>query len=191
MSANQSVSLRMTVYASLFAALVIVGGYISFPVPLSPVPVVLSDFFVLLAGMFLGSAWGLAGIGLFMFLGVLGFPVFAGGKAGLAVILGPTGGFLIGFLACVFIVGLISGKGKSSVIKDLAALIAGNAILYAFGVIWLKVMLNITWDKALVMGLIPFIPGMVIKIIAALALARVLRPRFKQAMNSHPAGIRE
>lgn len=191
MNGTQPVNLRMTVYASLFTALVIVGGYISFPVPLSPVPIVLSDFFVMMAGLFLGPAWGLTAIGLFIFLGALGLPVFAGGKAGLAVLFGPTGGFIAGFLACVLVVGLISGKGKPSLIKDLAALVAGNAILYTLGVIWLKAVLNIAWGKALALGLIPFIPGMVIKIIAALGLVQALRPRFRQLIASRSEGMRE
>ncbi|MCL6610496.1 MAG: biotin transporter BioY [Peptococcaceae bacterium] len=190
MNGSQPVNLRMTVYASLFTALVIVGGYISFPVPFSPVPLVLSDFFVMLAGLFLGPAWGLTAIGLFIFLGALGLPVFAGGKAGLAVLFGPTGGFLAGFLACVLVVGLIAGKGRPSVIKDLAALIAGNVVLYALGVPWLKAVLNITWGKALALGMIPFMPGTAVKIIAALGLAQFLRPRFTQIISSR-SGMRE
>ena len=183
MSQNQSMNLRMTVYASLFTALVIIGGYLSFPIPLSPVPIVLSDFFVLLAGLFLGASWGLASIGLFIFLGALGLPVFAGGKAGSAILFGPTGGFLFSFLACAFVIGLISGKGKPSMIKDLGALIAGNGLIYAIGVPWLKVVLNLTWGKALAAGLFPFIPGAIIKIIVALGLAQVLRPKFKQTIS--------
>lgn len=185
MNSNQSVNLRMTVYASLFTALVIVGGYLSFPIPLSPVPIVLSDFFVMLAGLFLGPSGGLASIGLFIFLGALGLPVFAGGQAGLAALFGPTGGFLFSFPACAFVTGLISGKGKDSLIKDLAALIAGNIVIYLLGVPWLKAVLNLTWGKALAAGLFPFIPGAVIKIIAALGIVRVLRPGFRQSNSIH------
>ena len=182
MNQNPSTNLRMTVYSSLFTALVIIGGYLSFPIPVSPVPIVLSDFFVLLTGLFLGPAWGLMSIGLYIFFGALGLPVFAAGKAGLAVFFGPTGGYLLGFLACVFLAGIISGRGKPSAVKDLFALIVGSLVIYVFGVPWLKIMLNLTWGKALAAGFLPFIPGMLIKIVVALGLIKILRPRFKQTM---------
>ncbi|MCL6589281.1 MAG: biotin transporter BioY [Firmicutes bacterium] len=184
MSQNQLPNLRMMVFAALFTALIIVGGYLSFPIPLSPVPIVLSDFFSMLAGLFLGASWSVASVGLFLFLGALGLPVFAGGKAGLAVLFGPTGGFLFGFLVGAFAIGLISGKDKPSVIKDLIALIAGNIIIFGMGVPWLKTILKVTWDKALALGLIPFMAGMVIKIIAAIILTQALRPFLGQIIKS-------
>lgn len=183
MSQNQAQSLRMTVYTSLFTALIIIGGYLSFPIPLSPVPLVLADFFVLLAGFFLGPAWGIAAIAMLLFLGAIGLPVFAGGKAGLAVLFGPTGGFLIGFLFCALVVGLIAGRGRSSVLKDIAALIAGNILIYFLGVPWLKLVLKVTWGKALALGLIPFLPGIIIKSVAAFGLIRFLRPKFNRMIN--------
>lgn len=180
MAQNQTQSLRMTIYTSLFTALIIIGGYLSFPIPLSPVPLVLSDFFVLLAGFFLGPAWGVAAIAMLLFLGGIGLPVFAGGKAGLAVLFGPTGGFLVGFAFCALVVGFIAGRGKPSVFKDIAALIAGNVLIYSVGLPWLKLILKITWGKALVLGLIPFLPGIIIKSVAAYGLIRFLRPKLNK-----------
>lgn len=179
MSQNQTLNLRMMVFAALFTALIVIGGYISFPIPFSPVPIVLSDFFAMLAGLFLGASWGSASVGLFLFFGALGLPVFAGGRAGLAVLFGPTGGFLFGYLIAALGIGLISGKGKPSFIKDLIALIAGNIIVFGMGVPWLKIILKVTWEKALALGLIPFMPGMVIKIIVGIALIQTLRPILK------------
>ncbi len=176
---NSTLNLRMTVYASLFTALIIIGGYISFPIPFSPVPIVLSDFFVLLAGLFLGLSWGVTAVGMFLFLGLIGLPVFAGGKAGLAVLIGPTGGFLIGFLLAVAVIGMIAGKGKSFLVKDLVALIVGTIVIYGIGVPWLKLVLKVTWEKALALGMIPFVPGIIVKIIAALVLIRIIRPVFQ------------
>jgi len=184
MNQSQSPNLRMMVFACLFTALIVIGGYISFPIPLSPVPIVLADFFTMLAGLFLGASWGGASAGLFLFLGALGLPVFAGGKAGLVVLFGPTGGFLFGYLIGALVIGWISGKGKSSFIKDLAALIVGNIILYGIGVPWLKLALKLSWGKALVLGLLPFIPGMIIKIIVALALIKTLRPLLKSVITN-------
>lgn len=183
MSQNQAPNLRLMVFACLFTALIVIGGYISFPLPFSPVPIVLADFFAMLAGLFLGAAWGIASVGLFLFLGVLGLPVFSGGKAGLPVLFGPTGGFLLGYLVAVLVIGFISGKGKSSFLKDLIALIAGNIVLYGMGVPWLKFAVKTSCEKALAMGLLPFIPGLIIKIIVALALIKTLRPLLNSMTN--------
>ncbi|HHT9110603.1 MAG TPA: biotin transporter BioY [Candidatus Brocadiaceae bacterium] len=182
MSQNQSANLRVIVYTALFTALIIIGGYLGFPIPFSPLPVVLSDFFVMLAGLFLGSSAGVSSVGLFIFLGALGLPVFAGGKAGLAVLVGPTAGFLCGYMACAFVIGLISTKGKPSMVKDFVALIAGNILIYGLGVPGLKLVLGLTWGNALAAGFLSFIPGTIIKVIVALALAKVLRSKFRQTM---------
>lgn len=184
MSQSQPPNLRMMVFACLFTALIVIGGYISFPIPLSPVPIVLADFFVMLAGLFLGASWGGVSVGLFLFLGALGLPVFAGGKAGLVVLFGPTGGFLFGYLIAALVIGLLSGKGKSSFIKDIAALIVGNIIIFGIGVPWLKLALKLSWGKALALGLLPFTPGMIIKIIVALALIKTLRPLLKSVITN-------
>lgn len=182
MSHNYSLNIRIMVFTSLFTALIIVGGYISFPIPLSPVPIVLADFFAMLAGLFLGASPGGACVGLFLFLGALGLPVFAGGKSGLAVLFGPTGGFLFGYLVCAIVIGLISQKGKASFFKNLVALIAGNIIIYGMGVPWLKLFLKLSWEKALAFGLLPFTPGIIIKIIIALSLSRILGPLLQQML---------
>lgn len=186
MNQNSPLNIRMIVFISLFTALIIIGGYLSFPIPLSPVPIVLADFFAMLSGLFLGASCGGASVGLFLFLGALGLPVFAGGKAGLAVLFGPTGGFLFGYLVSALAIGLISKKGKPSFIKDLVAMIAGTIILYGLGVSWLKLVLKLTWGKALTLGLLPFTPGTVIKIIIALSLNQALRP-FLQQVTANPS----
>jgi biotin transport system substrate-specific component len=179
----QRENLRMTVYSSLFTALIIIGGYLSFPIPLSPVPIVLSDFFILLTGFFLGSLWGLSSVSLWIFLGALGLPVFAGGKAGLAVLYGPTGGYLAGFLFCVFFVGLIAGNGRPKIYKDIIALLTGNILIYFFGVLWLKILLKISLEKALYLGFFPFIPGIIIKSLVVFAVIKILRPKFINSLN--------
>ncbi len=177
-------NLRMTVYCALFTALIIIGGYISIPIPVGPVPIVLADFFVMITGLFLGLKYGLISTALYLALGALGMPVFAGGSAGLAVLVGPTGGFLFGYLLVVASIGFITGKRKPSIVTNLIALVVGNILLYAIGVPWLKFQMNISWAAALAAGLIPFIIGIVIKITVASALGRVLLPRFKQTLVS-------
>jgi biotin transport system substrate-specific component len=174
----------MIVFTSLFTALIVIGGYLSFPMPYSPVPIVLSDFFVMLAGLSLGAAGGATSVGMFLFIGALGIPVFAGGRAGLAVFMGPTGGFLLGYLVGVFIIGFISGKGKPSFIKNLIGLVLGNMIIFGLGVPWLKLVLKVDWGKALVLGLLPYMIGNGIKIIVAFALNQALHPILAEFIKS-------
>lgn len=175
-------NIRMTVYVALFTALIIVGGYISVPIPIGPVPISLASGFVMIAGLFLGFKWGLASVALYLSLGLLGLPVFANGTAGLAVLFGPTGGFLCGYLLLAAAVGFISDRGKHATIANLIGLVTGKILLYAVGVLWLKAVLHLGWPGAVAAGLTPFIPGAVIKIIVVSALARALLPRFRQTL---------
>ena len=184
-----NLNLRLTVYCSLFTAFIIIGAYISIPIPIGPVPIVPTDFFVMLAGLFLGWKHGLVSVALYLFLGALGMPVFAGGRAGLAVFFGPTGGFLFGYLMVVASIGFITSKLKPSMSTYLLALLVGNILLYLIGVPWLKVVANLSWRAAYGAGLAPFIVGIVIKIVAAAALAQALLPQFRQAYIS--ADIRQ
>jgi len=174
MNPNLSEQLRLTVYASLFAALIAVGAYLS--IPIGPVPIVLANMFVLLAGLLLGGAWGLAGVGVYLLAGALGLPVFAGGAGGLGRLIGPTGGYLIGYLPAVWVVGIISEKTGRRPLFDVAAMICGAALIYLCGVTWLKILTGMTLSKTLMVGLYPFLPGDALKIAAAVPIARALRP---------------
>lgn len=174
--------LRMTAYSSLFAASIAVGAFIAIPV--GPVPIVLQNMFVLLAGLLLGPKWGLASVAVYLLAGAVGLPVFAGGTGGLGRILGPTGGYLISYLPAVLVVGLISGKpglkssnlSKKRMIFDLTAMVCGSVIIYAGGVPWLKFVTAMTWGKALSLGMLPFLIGDALKILAAIPIAKALRP---------------
>ena len=171
---NPSSQLRMYVFASLLAALMTAGAYISIPV--GPVPIVLQNMFVFLAGLLLGSRWGLVSVGVYLLAGACGLPVFAGGMGGIGRIVGPTGGYLVGYLPAVFIIGYLSQKGAARLSIDMMAMICGTIVLYACGVTWLKILTGMTWSKALAVGMLPFLIGDALKIAAAAAIARGLRP---------------
>jgi len=100
--------LRSIVLSSLMAALTAVGACIH--IPIAPVPIVLFTLFVLLSGLLLGSRWGLASIALYLLVGAIGMPVFAGGRGGFAHFFGPTGGYLFGFALSAWITGFISDE---------------------------------------------------------------------------------
>ena len=169
--------LRMMVYASLFAALTAVGAFVA--IPIGPVPIVLQNMFVYLAGLLLGSRWGLASVGVYLLAGACGLPVFAGGLGGIGRIVGPTGGYLIGYLPTVFLIGKISNRANPRAIFDVLAMICGSVALYACGITWLKIVTGMTIAKALAVGMVPFLIGDALKIAAAVGIAKSLRPVLK------------
>jgi biotin transport system substrate-specific component len=185
---NSPASLRMMVYASLMAALTAAGAYIA--IPIGPVPIVLQNLFVFLAGLLLGPRWGTASIGIYLLAGALGLPVFAGGTGGIGHFAGPTGGYLLGYLPAVYVIGLISCGSKKRVIIDIVAMVAGSLIVYALGLTWLKILTKMTLAKTLAVGMFPFIPGDVLKIAAAVPIAKALRPIIYRDQMSEVGGQR-
>ena len=167
-------ALRQTVYTALLAALTAAGAYMF--VPIGPVPIVLQNMFVLLAGLLLGSRSGLASVGLYLLAGICGLPVFAGGTGGIGRILGPTGGFLLGYLPVVFLVGSISERLSPHIVWDVVAMTVGAVVLYACGVTWLKAVTGLPFAKALAVGMYPFLIGDGLKIAAAALIAQAVRP---------------
>ena len=180
-------SIKMIVYTALLTALTIAGAYLA--IPIGPVPIVLQNFFVLLTGLLLGSRWGLASIGFYLLLGIIGLPVFSRFGAGISHIFGPTGGFLLSYIPAVFLIGLISEQGRhrtssrQTMLWDIFALSAGVIIIYSGGLFWLKWVTKMDWSKTLATGFLPFIGFDIIKLIAALLIAPLIRP----LMNIIPA----
>ena len=178
---NQTVqlaSIHRLVWTGLLASLTAVGAAIAVPLgPLSPVPVTLQGLFVLLCGLILGARGGSIAILLYMAAGCLGLPVFAGGKAGLAVFLGPTGGFLLGFLAQAFFAGLGGGKPAKPFRWVLLCCLMGTSIMLAMGALRLMFVMDVSLAKALAVGVTPFLPGDILKCLAASAIYRFLGSR--------------
>lgn len=173
--------LRLVVLASLMAALTAVGAYIH--VPIGPVPIVLSSLFVLLAGLLLGSRWGLASMGLYLLVGAIGIPVFSGGRGGFAHFFGPTGGYLFGYVLASWVVGFISERSHGFIIMDIFAVVVGSLVIYGLGVPWLKMVTQMSWPRALMVGAIPFLIGDAVKASVAIILARAVRPILKRQLS--------
>jgi biotin transport system substrate-specific component len=171
--------LRLMVLASLMAALTAVGAYIYMPI--GPVPVVLTNLFVFLAGLLLGSRWGLASVAIYLMIGVMGLPVFAGGKGGLVHFLGPTGGYLVGFAAAAWMVGFISERLRGSIVHDTLSVSVGALAIYGVGIPWLKWMTGVSWAKSVWVGMVPFVAGDILKVAGAVVLARAIRPVLKRS----------
>lgn len=156
----------------VLCSIAFLGVMANIRIPLWPVPITMQTFGVFVIAFFFGSRKGLLSILAYILAGIVGFGVFAGYKSGMTAILGPTGGYILGFLAAAFIVGYMIEKGygrtKSSV---LLCMIIGNLIIYLFGIIGLRLYFaDFTWLKILSVGLIPFLIGDAIKIAGAVAL---------------------
>jgi biotin transport system substrate-specific component len=185
-------SLRATVFprsSALTQAGFIVGGtlfiaalaQIAIPVPGSPVPVTGQTLAVYLIGTTYGARFGFATFATYLLAGIAGAPVFApatGATAhGLARLTGATGGYLIGMLVATFVLGALADRKADQKFKtSFPALLLGSAIVFAFGLTWLRSSLGLTWAQTISAGLTPFIFGEFIKIaITATSLPLIWR----------------
>ena len=165
--------------AALFAALVGAFAYVSFPFPLSPAPVTLQVLGVFLAGIFLGPLWGGAALALYLLAGALGAPVFAGGAAGFAALVGDTGGYLLSYPVAAALVGGVVHRGAR--LRDLdavrlptlvGAMVDGTLVVYAYGVVGLTLALDLAVGEAVLQGAAVFLPAEAAKVAAAVGIVR-------------------
>lgn len=161
---------REIAYAALFAALIAGGSYVA--IPLGPVPFTLQVLFVLLAGMVLGPRIGALSVVAYLLLGLVA-PVYAGGTSGMGVLLGPTGGYLWGFVAAAVVAGLVSRRGGvPGLARLIGAGLAGLVPIYLAGAAWLALHLDLSAAEAIAAGIAPFVWGDLLKALAAGLAAR-------------------
>lgn len=169
---------RNLVRAALFAALMGAFSYVSFPYPLSPAPVTLQVLGVFLAGIMLGATWGGIAMGFYLLAGAMGAPVFAMGSAGLGVLVGESGGFLLAFPIAAVVIGVLVHGGFS--VRDgdhhtarlVGGMVAGVAIIYVMGVIGMILVLSLSPIEAILFGAVAFLPAEAAKIAAAVGIVR-------------------
>lgn len=154
----------LIIASSLFIAAL---AQIKIILPFTPVPITGQTFGVLLVGAALGSRKGVAALLLYILEGALGLPFFAGGTSGLSILTGATAGYLVGFVIAAYIVGLLAERGLDrSVRTSIIPFLVGTIVIYTCGVAWLAVVLGGV-GKAIAAGLLPFMVGDAIKLIAA------------------------
>jgi len=160
----------------MLMAVVILALLSQLYIPLWPVPITGQTFGIFVIAFWFGSRKGALTTVLYILAGLVGFGVFAKHSSGLAVIIGPTGGYIFGFLVCAFFVGFLIEKGHGRTSKSIMGImVLGNLIIYAFGLIGLWAHFpGMGLYKILMIGVIPFLIGDAIKIGAAVALFPVL-----------------
>lgn len=165
------------VYPAMFAALISVLGLISIPLPFSPVPVTGQSLGVMLAGSSLTVRQAGASVLTFILLGAVGVPVFAGMTGGLGIVLGPRGGYLLGYLVGAIVIALLVRQNSSFWRLIAANLVGGILIVYLFGVTWLSTVTGMGLEKAVMAGALPFIPGDLLKVFATAFIGTAVNKR--------------
>ena len=197
---NQAVYQRSTIsyllLSALMAAVCAVCSWISVPLPFTPVPINLGTLAVFLAGGILGRRYGSISVIVFVLLGAAGLPVFHGFTGGIGIITGPTGGYITGYIVAAFLTGIVTDtyfkshagdagcvteenadKSRAAAYIALAlSMVLGLAACYALGTAWFMYISKTDFKAALIMCIVPFLPGDAVKITAAAVLVRKLRP---------------
>lgn len=161
--------------SALFIAVTAVCSWISIPIPGTSVPINLATFAVILAGLMLGSRDGAIAMLVFLALGAIGVPVFHSFTGGMGIVFGPTGGFLIGYIALAFFAGLATKESKHPVRNYILFTVIGEVVLYALGSAWFIFQAGSNIQTALMACVVPFLPGDAVKMVLAYLVAGRLK----------------
>jgi biotin transport system substrate-specific component len=165
--------------ALIFACLTGLGAFVRVYTPLSPVPFTAQVLVVLLSGAVLGSVYGGISQLMYVAIGAMGVPWFAGGTGGLEYVMGATGGYLMGFILAAVAIGYIAERyvEARTVAGMLPLMMLGVAIIYGMGAMWLAIVMDLGVGQAIVLGVLPFILLDVIKAVIAAGVGRVVTTR--------------
>ena len=175
---------RTLTRTALFAALTAAGAFIRIPLGYSSIT--LQFFFTAMAGCLLGPVWGPVSQAVYVALGLIGLPIFTQG-GGLTYLLQPTCGFLIGLIPAAWVIGLLTAHRPPHPVRTALVCLAGLAVLYAVGLPYMTVILNqymgkdMDFSAILWAGMLPFLPGDMLKIAVTAALAPLLQKRLSAA----------
>ena len=179
---------KKLVLCAVCAALICVLAPLA--IPAGAIPVTLATFAVMLSGILLGGRMGALSAAVYLLLGAVGLPVCAGYVPALPKLLGPTGGYLIGYIPLAFLCGAVYSRwgrncrGIKKYAVMLLGMIAGNAVLYAFGTAWFCILNGVGVIDALSLCVAPFLLGDAMKLAAVMLLA----PQLEKAIEKIPEG---
>ncbi|WP_147534861.1 biotin transporter BioY [Bacillus marasmi] len=186
---NQQLKLRGMILSALFAAIIGVLAQITIPLPL--VPITGQTLAIGLAATILGSRLGTLSVLVYIFMGAAGVPVFAEMKAGISVLFGPTGGYIVGFIPAAFIMGWYMEKTSFRFFQAMIANTIGMLITLAFGTVWLKYAANLSWVAAFTGGFAPFVIVGLVKAALASWLGVIVRQRLVSARLIYAKPIKD
>lgn len=164
----------------LMTALTCILGPMSLALPFTPVPISLTNFVVFLSVWLLGWRLGTVSYLIYLLLGLAGLPVFSGFTGGAGKLLGPTGGYLIGFIFLAILMGIVFERSENRLVR-LAGMVLGMIVAYLFGTAWLAYQSSMSLLAALVSAVYPFIPGDLVKMLIVLLIGPAIQTRLKRA----------
>lgn len=185
MNQNPYTSTKSSTYQivliGIMTAITCILGPLSIPIPFSPVPISFTNLAIYLTAFILGWKRGTLSYLIYLFLGLVGLPIFSNFSGGPSKLFGPTGGYLIGFILMAFISGLFIEFFNGNVSMYILGLMLASAANYLLGTAWLSYQLDLTFYQALSVGVFPYLIGDGIKIAIAIAIGPMIRNRLKQA----------
>ena len=169
--------------AGAFVTLTALSAFVRIPLPFTPVPLTLQTFFVLLSGALLGRRLGASTQAAYMLLGLTGQQVFTGSGSGTLYLLGPTGGYIAGFILASFLAGSWLDKEKQGVGAVFVKLLFADFIILFSGTFWLKFSLSCSLNKAFLLGFLPFVLGDILKVVLATVIYGKIHSRIKAILD--------
>lgn len=163
----QTTRTQKIVLIGLMTAVTCILGPLSIPLPFSPVPISLTNFAIFLAVFVLGMKDATISFLIYLLLGAVGVPVFASFSAGLGKLVGPTGGYLFGFIFLALIMGFFMEHFDRKIVPTIVGMVIGMAVCYIFGTVWLAKLMSLSFKEALALGVLPYLAGDTAKIIIA------------------------
>jgi len=168
---------KTLVLIGMMTAITCILGPLSIAIPISPVPISLTTLAIYFTAALLGLKNGTISYLVYLMLGFIGLPVFSNFSAGPAKLLGPTGGYLIGFIFLALVTGYFADRFKDQRSMYILGMLIGTMITYAFGTGWLALQADLTFKAALFAGVIPYIPGDTVKIAVAAFYGPIIKKR--------------
>lgn len=178
MENTKKLSTRQLTLIGVMTAVICVLGPLSLPIGI--VPISLTNLAIYFTLYVLGGKRGTLSYIVYLFIGLVGLPVFSGFSGGFPKLFGPTGGYLIGFIFMAFISGIFIDKFSNKIYMCILGMVLGTIVTYIFGTAWLAYEAHIGFNKALAIGVLPFIPGDIVKII----IASLIGPQIKKRLIS-------
>lgn len=179
MENTNKMSTRQLALIGIMSAVICILGPLSLPIGL--VPISLTNLVIYFSLYALGQKKGTISYVVYLLIGLVGLPVFSGFSGGFVKLAGPTGGYLIGFIFMAFISGIFIDRFSSKIYICIFGMILGTVITYLFGTAWLAYVAKMPFNTALYAGVIPFIPGDLIKIIIAALIGPQIKKRLINA----------
>lgn len=178
-------------FTALMAALLCILAPISIPLP-SPMPAITLAFVAVYLSAYITGPWcSCTAVLIYILLGCIGLPVFSKGQAGLSVLVGPTGGYIIGYFFIAVCTGLAVQKFEKKIYLHVIGMVAGTLVCYVFGTVWLGVSMHLTPAAAIAAGVAPFVIFDAIKLAACVAIGYPVRRQLIRLLpNAVPAASR-